>query len=148
MVWNEWQSNSGDFTTYVLYVHGERTPSADIPQTGSASYNGQIFGDYASRVGTTNEFTVERRTVGGSISLTADFASSKMSASYNMTNNGTPIASETISGMNINNGQYSGSGLLNMSGHLYGPNAEETGGTLYGDTDADHKVNSIFHAKQ
>jgi hypothetical protein len=116
-------------------VFGSVTPSANMPRTGSASYNAILDGTYQNKSGTYD--------LGGSASFVANFGA----GSLNMTL--TAVGTRRTDGSQLQFGQLSGAGKIDIatssffashpydgatrfstSGSFYGPQANEIGGAF------------------
>ncbi|MEZ5872445.1 MAG: FecR domain-containing protein [Nitratireductor sp.] len=112
------------------WVIGRATTAAEFStRAGNATYSGQLAG--------TPFFG---GTVGGGISLNADFASMSVTAALDFTYNGSPwVSAQTAEPMfivsNTDSVRYNGDltvlggGTGNIEGLFYGPGAQETGGS-------------------
>lgn len=153
-VWGDWGNTSYSFQSggstinvnvaddHGVWVTGTRTKSADIPTTGSAVYAGQTEG-----------FTSNGVDVDGLISLTANFATSKVDATVSAVGTGFN-QSRTFNDIDLtrNNGhnrakyyQSNADGYIN--GTFYGPNAEEAGGK-WKINNGSEVAKGVFYAKQ
>lgn len=161
--WGDWVANSKtipNFSEGGYFVSAETsiTPSSVIEnKTGTASYSGNIIGDYVSN-GT-------RQDAVGQINLTADFSSDKIQGQMQFghggagTNAGGPISpvanlvdipidgngNFAQSATNQNTGD--GLNAFGVSGFFTGPDAEEMGGTAWMSLN-DGSYNGVFRAKQ
>ena len=116
-------------------VFGSITPSANMPRTGSASYNAILDGTYQNKSGTYN--------LGGSAKFVANFGA----GSLNMTI--TPVGIRRSDGAHLAFGQLSGAGSIvfasssfiashpydgvtrfSTTGYFFGPQANEIGGAF------------------
>jgi hypothetical protein len=128
------QPGSGvDFETSFV-VGGIMTPAGDMPTTGSANYSAIIDGVATDSLGFSS--------VGGSASITADFASGGVTGSFSMSTKGVvsgtvspldvvsatgTISSNTFSGtMTGQSTAYKGT----WNGGFFGPKANEIGGSF------------------
>ena len=158
--WGEWNGGTAFAPIHRQAIVGYPTEISDMPKTGSATYSGQLQGDFWDTNGPfapagpypQQTKTLEPNAIGGTVQLNADFANSSISGSLNATHNGTPFASATfntgISGASYNGSLSSGSGSGTIGGGFYGPNAEETGGTFQINKNDGTGASGIFHAKQ
>lgn len=141
------------------YSVGQWTPAANVPTTGTASYSGSTVGLLVQPSG--------GYVLSGDASLTANFAAMTVAGSLtNMKaiNNGTGVSSawdNMAMSANISGNGYNGSiassststltpGALNgaVSGHFYGPHAEETGGTWWATDGSSTAAVGSFGAKK
>lgn len=118
--------------TYVVF--GSKTPPANIPRTGSATYSTVLDGTFVDKTGA--------YAVAGDGSLTANFAGGTII--YDATATGTKevgsgsINFGTMTGtgsISFRSGMFNGKGVtdaegykLDVQGNFYGPGAEEVGG--------------------
>lgn len=117
---------------YVIF--GVRTPAADVPSTGTATYEGETVGSLVDAAGTIY-------TVTGTAQLTADFAAGTLDGDFGdaakidvLTDIVSPWRNFTIS-TTINGNTFDGTaqtddGVLSgtAAGGFFGPGAEEAGG--------------------
>ena len=116
-------------------VFGSITPSANMPRTGSASYNGILDGTYQNKSGTYN--------LGGNAKFVANFGAGSLSMTV------TPVGTRRSDGAQLAFGQLSGAGTIDFAnasfiashpydgatrfsttGYFYGPQANEIGGAF------------------
>jgi hypothetical protein len=133
--WRRTSTASGTTSVNDTYlVWGSRTPSANIPRTGSASYSTIVDGTFVNKDGA--------YAVNGSGSLTATFDTA--SIAYSATATGTKeigpgsIAFGTMTGtgsISFAAGMFRGTGTadtqgykMDVVGNFYGPAAQEIGG--------------------
>jgi len=151
--WGNWVANDNTIENYSeggYFVEAEmRTPSSVIEnKTGTASYSGDIVGDYVS--GGVREDAV------GQINLTANFSTDTMQGQMQFghggagTNTGgtvSPVA-DLVDVPISNNGTFEqNAGSFGVSGFFTGPDAEEVGGTAWMNVN-DGSYNGVFRAKQ
>lgn len=151
MAWGKWNdetvtySGSSDRALRESYwIAGHLTPNSDIPQSGSATYNGSLIG--------TN--TTTSSNVTGSVAITTDFGTKTMSGVLDVTGFATAhlnsvnihtgtkgtVFSGDLTGVNISSG--------NIAGAFYGDNAKAVGGVWAIDkTDSSHAA-GVFNAKK
>lgn len=111
------------------FVAGQETTT--MPTSGSASYAGTLHGDFRS-----SEGVLSRASMGGTLSLSADFAQNSVSGNMNVTKDNSAYASASFSDVNIYANNFSSSLNINsgnvqsgsIDGKFFGPNAEEAGG--------------------
>lgn len=117
---------------YVIF--GIRTPAANVPGTGTATYSGETFGSLVDAAGTVFSVT-------GTAQLTADFAAGTLGGDFNdaakinvLTDVVSPWRNFTIT-TTINGNVFDGTaqtddGVLSgtAAGGFFGPGAEEAGG--------------------
>lgn len=118
----------------VYFVYGIRTPSTDLPRTGTASYATLVDGFWTDPQGLYS--------IGGSSSFSADFANAKIATSMNLTGtsvlNGTTRAFGFLNGSGTIASDASFSGTLSggagyngtIDGLFFGPAAAEMGGAF------------------
>lgn len=117
---------------HVWFVTGIPTPRANVPVSGSATYEGQVKGwstegtDIAGSLVLNFEFA--RALLGGSMSLTANNGSSTplKIGDYQVINGTHSLGSNRFTGNFLSPGGLAGSTLL--EGSLMGPDASEVGG--------------------
>lgn len=151
--WGNWVANDNTIENYSeggYFVEAEmRTPSSVIEnKTGTASYSGDIVGDYVS--GGVREDAV------GQINLTANFATDTMQGQMQFGHGGagtnaggtvSPVA-DLVDVPISNNGTFEqNAGSFGVSGFFTGPDAEEVGGTAWMNVN-DGSYNGVFRAKQ
>src|SRR6202007_983917 len=110
--------------TYLVF--GNKTPGASVPHSGTGSYSTTYDGTFADKNG--------EHALGGSGSMTADFAAGMLS--YSATINGVPAGALAFSGsgsINFKSAAFTtstSSGGYNFSqyGNFYGPSVNEVGG--------------------
>jgi len=133
------------------------TPSSVIEnRTGTASYSGNIVGDYVSNGA--------RQDATGLINLTADFSADTIQGQMQFghdgagTNSGgtvspvanlvdVPIQGNSFSQSAVDQNTGNGLNSFGVSGFFAGPNAEEVGGTAWMHLD-DGSYNGVFRAGQ
>lgn len=135
--WRRTSTTSGTTSVNDTYlVWGSRTPTANIPRTGAATYNTVVDGTFVNKNGAYS--------VSGTGSLTAAFGTA--SISYSTTATGTKevgsgsITFGTMTGtgsISFNSGLFNGTGTsdaqgykMDLSGNFYGPSANEVGGLV------------------
>jgi hypothetical protein len=129
------RGNTLDVDT-AFFTFGIATAAADMPRTGTASYRTTLDGQFADTSGV--------YALGGSSSLTADFAAATVAFSM------TPVGTNVVSGitkdfgtqsvsaaMQSGTNRFSGQGISNAEGYragfqgaFYGPQAAEVGGVF------------------
>lgn len=127
------------------WVAGQETPSSVIENlTGTATYSGDIRGDYVS-AGTRHDAT-------GNINLTADFSNDRITGDmmfHAQTGNGS-VSAGTLglqSDIRSDGSFFQSTSSHGFQGNFYGPNAEEAGGTAWLTTN-DGSFNGVFRANQ
>lgn len=127
------------------WVAGQETPSSVIENlTGTATYSGDIRGDYVS-AGTRHDAT-------GNINLTADFSNDRITGDmmfHAQTGNGS-VSAGTLglqSDIRSDGSFFQSTSSHGFQGNFYGPNAEEAGGTAWLTTN-DGGFNGVFRANQ
>jgi len=130
-----WAQNSGGSGLFGAVGIGSQTPAASMPQTGTATYNGQTVGAAALNDGSGSA------ALAGNIQLTANFAAKTVSTNISgvqvqdlSTAAVTAIPTNFAGNATIVNNHYTGSlsgGQLSgtSTGTFYGPAAQETAGT-------------------
>ncbi|MES2001106.1 MAG: hypothetical protein V4444_02185 [Pseudomonadota bacterium] len=141
VTYGQWRRSTATATganvndTYVIF--GTKTPSANLPHSGSASYNTILDGTFVNKDGA--------YAVSGTGTFTANLGSG--SISYSSTATGTPeaggagISFGTMTGSGSiafnsasfkGNGSFNGNGYaMDLLGNFFGPNYEEIGGTFW-----------------
>lgn len=132
------------------WVMGQLTE--DIPKQGSASYQGNLSGDYIASGGGRSAGIIS-----GSVSLNANFASNALTGSLNLLKNNVPwMAPPLINGsLSSHNGRFS-AGLAGppsggVGGNFYGPNGvmpPEAGGEWWLRNNDGSAAAGIFRAKK
>jgi len=137
-------------------VLGIETPQANVPTSGTATYNGTFFGTFYLTNSTVGTFTT------GSVALNADFGAATIGGLIdNVTDGG--VATQTrfnVDQTNINGGEFNTTisvdqsscapncatiNSSNVAGKFYGPNAEEVGGFFSIDSTSTAGNNVITH---
>lgn len=134
----------------VRWMHGVATPASHFAnRTGTASWAGFVYGDYALR-GTDQTFY---NAVNGDVSFTVDFSDNSVSGSLSTNTNysldsSTSVSSASffnlsgsfitgsingVSGAGINTSilSFGNDSVGELGGAFFGPNAEEFGGTFW-----------------
>ena len=141
-----------------LMVYGDGTEVADLP-AGTASYDGRM---HAFTRPSNNTASDAGRNVRGSMSLTADFASSDVTGTFHNleTRQSGSSRYEALTGaLAISNGVISGNGFTaelagsvssgnfdgDMSGQFFGPVAAEVGGVFSGEYTETGAPNVVWH---
>jgi C-lobe and N-lobe beta barrels of Tf-binding protein B len=121
---------AANLTTYMSFLYGEPTGSANMPRTGTASFQGTATG-LVMEGGPT---LPDQYSFAGTATLAADFAANTISTTLNLGGLGTYSGNGTISAdqfngpltssyTNFTNGQFAGG--------FFGPNAAEAGYTFF-----------------
>ena len=118
---------------YLVAVDDARTPVADMPASGTATWLGQSTGFITTHDGTTARGV-------GDVTMTADFANARMTVDLLATTEHRSVLSGTIDGNGFSGTtieRMSGSALIQaegatatFSGGFYGGGAEEAGGVF------------------
>ena len=125
---------TGTAVNDTYFVFGSKTPSANVPRTGSATYATALDGTFVNNTGA--------YAVNGTGSLTANFAGGTIGYSAAATGTkeigGTSLAFGTMTGTGTiaflssgfnGTGTTNGSGYrMDVAGNFYGPAAQEVGG--------------------
>jgi len=157
--WGEWSGGSASAPEHLHAIVGLATN--DMPNTGTATYTGQLTGDYYDSVGPGSPpgpypqetKTVEVNAISGSVVLNADFGSNTVSGSLNTRHNGNPFANATFN-LPVNGNSFHGNMTLDVGGNgqvggaFYGPNAEEAGGSFHIQRNDGTGAIGIYHARQ
>ena len=144
--WGEWASGKTfirhgeqiimEHSHYVVGIPTDAYADRGKYPSGSATYNGRIQGSYA------NGSVREGNSIGGAITLNANFDTNKMSGQIDATRNENPWATATFNELEIRrSSQDSGSAFVgsmnvtggsagSISGTFYGPEAQEVGGNF------------------
>jgi hypothetical protein len=111
-----------------FFIYGVPTLAADMPKTGTASFNGVVWG-WASTpaVGSYNAGAYD---IHGTSTLTADFGAATLTTS--MTFSGTPIANSSQLVIGVPSTTISGTGVIGSPGYQNTVSAGGDAGTFYG----------------
>ena len=161
--WGDWNGDgrkkTNDGRTTVDHGHwllGAMTPTQDMPKSGSATYNGDLRGDWiSSGIGSTSG-TIEKNVISGSVNMNANFNSGKLSGNMDLKRKGNSWAQTQFNNISINGNSYNGNmsvtggGNGGLYGNFFGPKAEETGGGFFVDKQSgDHGgASGVFRAKK
>ena len=152
---DEWESG-----TWGYVVHGSRTPPANMPTVGSATYRGEAYAQVWEPAPANASVRSSQRYF-GSLNLTADFAAGTVGGRIDSLRRGTTFGSDSpVSGeFTIGNGAIQGNALSadlsgsdvtnevaftgNVRGAFYGPAAEEAAGVM----EATGDDNTLLHGR-
>lgn len=145
------QADSGDTMAFEggHWVMGQRV--SDIPAQGSATYSGNIIGDYYDSNG-----VYDANSISGTVSLTANFASQSLSGSLDIKHDGSTFATPSIANgsISLSSGQFSGDlqggNSGDIRGYFYGENGvtpAEAGGNYHYRSDNGNAI-GVFSAKK
>lgn len=159
--WGDWVANDNtipNFSEGGYWVTADTmTPASVIEnRTGTASYSGNIVGDYVSNN--------TRQDATGQINLTADFSADTIQGQMQFGHDGAgtnaggtvspvanlvdvPIQGNSFSQSAVDQNTGNGLNSFGVSGFFAGPNAEEVGGTAWMHLD-DGSYNGVFRAGQ
>ncbi len=155
-VTNDTSESKTDYsgTTYEgrsYWISGILTPASDVPQSGSATYTGNITGNI---IRDANNASLVGANLSGTTSLTANFGSNSMSGTFNVDNfantnlNNVTMTREnygvtfsgSLSGTNVTSGQ--------ISGAFYGDNASAVGGLWTIENSSQSAADGTFAAQK
>lgn len=165
--WGEWNGNitasypgmptvSG--ITHGHWVLGNPTQdSASVRALGSATYTGQLRGDYVASNG-----VLTPSIIGGTMNMNVNFSSMMLGANLNITKNGSAWVNTSVNNVQIQSMPYNGAnyfgfnGLNNgpggsissVVGTFYGPQAQEAGGSWQYATGNGENASGVFRAKR
>lgn len=150
VAWGSWETNYNG-QAFKQVVYGQLITINDMPKIGSATYKGNLQGDYMNTA--TGAF--EQSTITGNISLTADFSENKIRGIMNARHNGELWAPAVIKPTIINENKYHADivitenrGVGKLMGEFYGPNAQETGGVFNIDKGTEYSAGTFRAKKQ
>lgn len=121
---------AANLTTQTFFLYGEPTGAANMPRTGSATYQGTATG----LVMTGGPGFPDRSSFAGTATLAADFAANTLSTSLNLGSHGTYSGNATIAADQFNGpltATYANFVTGQFTGGFFGPNAAEAGYTFY-----------------
>lgn len=151
-------AGGGEEPYYRQVLFGSRTPSDLLPRSGSATYNGVLYGDGIAYQGEgLEEHVVNLYSVTGTSRFVADFASYKVTVELH------PFLKDMSSGVVTDYGVHNGSAIVDLDrasfsgsfngdgstalvGFFFGPRAEEIGAS-FGLRDYDRSVSYRRYVK-
>jgi hypothetical protein len=150
LTWGWWSSNStvktgpfaGDQSRVNLgtYVAGTLTTAVQMPQTGTATYNGMLAGNVNNNG---NSYIA-----GGNFSLNYNYAARVgVFSNFNFDNSSYAggVAANNSSGTNFQGGVAGANGAGSVKGSFYGPGAANVGGSFsVGANNSAYKASGIF----
>lgn len=146
--WGEWNEQGmipHTLRTANYWIAGSLTPAAAIPVGGTATYTGEVLGKL-------NEAGIVSQ-IGGSSTLTADFAARTLTGGFDMTKNGAAWTTATVNanwpaaGNQINGTIQALQMQGTVDGRFFGPAANALGGT-WSMSDNDGSATGIFVGKR
>jgi len=146
--WGEWNEQGmipHTLRTANYWIAGSLTPAAAIPVGGTATYNGEVLGKL-------NEAGIVSQ-IGGSSTLTADFAARTLTGGFDMTKNGAAWATATVNanwpaaGNQIDGTIQALQMQGTVDGRFFGPAANAVGGT-WSMSDNNGSATGIFVGKR
>jgi len=165
--WGEWNGNITasypDMPTVSGITHGHwvlgnpTQDSASVRALGSATYTGQLRGDYVASNG-----VLTPSIIGGTMNMNVNFSSMMLGANLNITKNGNAWVNTSVNNVQIQSMPYNGAnyfgfnGLNNgpggsissVVGTFYGPQAQEAGGSWQYATGNGENASGVFRAKR
>ena len=127
------------------YILGQKTD--ELPTTGSASYSGDVRGDFV-----TDAAVIEYNAVGGTVAMDVNFGTDSATIELDLTRNGADWASVTDNNLYVDRsdssfGTRDDNDSVLIGGEFAGPNAEELFGGFEVSGDGGTAVGG-FRAKQ
>ena len=132
------QFGTGTAVNDTYFVYGLKTPSADVPRSGSATYTTALDGTYANGTGVyavtgTGSLTANFGAGTGTISYSANLAGAREGdsaalAGLGALTGGTGTIAYRSSGFSSTSAATGGGFALGVNGNFYGPAAAEIGG--------------------